>query len=112
MTETEYEIREFLWNGSSPFGTWFTALDALPAGKVTTALYRLQYGNFSNVESVGDGVFEYKIDFGPGYRIYFGRDVRTLIILLSGGTKKRQWRDIDRARFFWLEYKKMKRTGR
>jgi putative addiction module killer protein len=68
MTETEYEIRELFWNGSSPFGKWFAGLDALPAGKVTTALYRLQYGNFSNVESVGDGVFECKIDFGPGYR--------------------------------------------
>jgi len=112
MTEKEYEIREFLWNGSSPFGKWFTGLDALPAGKVTTALYRLQYGNFSNVESVGDGVFECKIDFGPGYRIYFGRHMRTLIILLSGGTKKRQWRDIEKAKLLWVEYKKMKRVGR
>ncbi len=112
MTETRYEIREFLWNGSSPFGEWFEGLDAVAARKITTALYRLQYGNFSNVESVGDGVFEHKIDFGPGYRIYFGRDFQTLIILLSGGTKKRQGRDIDKAKALWLEYKRIKGAGR
>ena len=107
----EYTVREFLREGSSPFADWFTDLDATAASKVTTALYRLEQGNFSNVQSVGGGVFEYKIDFGPGYRIYFGQDGNTLVILLCGGTKKTQQRDIARAKDFWQEYKAGKKSG-
>jgi putative addiction module killer protein len=58
----------------------------------------MEQGNFSNAKGVGEGVLEYKIDFGPGYRVYFGRDGDTIVILLTGGTKKRQQRDIDAAR--------------
>ena len=107
----EYKIKEFLKDEISPFGEWFKNLDAQAASKVTTALYRIQYGNFSNVKSVGSGVFEYKIDFGPGYRVYFGRDGNTLIILLCGGTKKRQQRDITQAKQFWQEYKSRRKLG-
>ena len=57
---------------------------------MTTALRRLELGNFSNVKGVGGGVFEYRIDFGPGYRVYFGKDGDAVVILLGGGTKKRQ----------------------
>ena len=71
---------------------------------------RLEQGNFSNVKPVGEGVLENKIDFGPGYRVYFGRDGDTLIILLCGGTKKRQQRDIERAIAYWRDYKQGKRT--
>jgi putative addiction module killer protein len=80
--------------GASPFAAWFGCLDAVAAAKVTTALRRLKLGNLSNVKGVGAGVFEYRIDFGPGYRVYFGKDGETLVILLGGGTKKRQERDI------------------
>lgn len=73
---------------------------------------RLRYGNLSNVRSLGGGVFEYKIDHGPCYRIYFGRDLKTLIILLSGGTKKRQGSDIEKAKVLWSEYRRQKRMGR
>ena len=58
----------------------------------------MEQGNLSNVKTVGEGVLEYRIDFGPGYRVYFGRDGDTLVILLTGGTKKRQQRDIEAAR--------------
>jgi putative addiction module killer protein len=108
---TEYQIKEFVREGSSLFQEWFDDLDSIAASKVTTALYRLQYGNFSNVRSVGSGVSEYKIDFGPGYRIYFGRDGYTLIILLTGGTKKTQSKDIEKAKIFWQEYKARKKHG-
>ena len=108
---TEYQIKEFVREGSSLFQEWFDDLDSIAASKVTTALYRLQYGNFSNVRSVGSGVSEYKIDFGPGYRIYFGRDGYTLIILLTGGTKKTQSKDIEKAKIFWQEYKAGKKHG-
>ena len=91
-------VREFLdRHGSSPFAKWFSALDATAAAKVTTALRRLELGNFSNVKGVGSGVLEDRIDFGPGYRVYFGKDGNTLVILLAGGTKKRQDRNGSRA---------------
>ena len=61
--------------------------------------------------AVGGGVFEYRIDFGPGYRIYFGRDGDTLFVLLSGGTKARQQRDIEAAGHLWREYGRRKRKG-
>lgn len=102
-------ILEFLErDGSSPFAKWFTGLDAIAAAKVTTALRRLELGNFSNVKGVGAGVFEHKIDFGPGYRVYFGKDGETLVILLGGGTKKTQDRDIVAAHGRWQDYKKRK----
>lgn len=107
----EYEIKEFVKEGSSPFGNWFGDLDSIAASKITTALYRLQYGNFSNVQPVGSGVSEYRIDFGPGYRIYFGQDGNTLVILLTGGTKKTQSKDIEKAKTFWQEYKAGKKQG-
>lgn len=108
---TEYQVKEFVREGSSLFQEWFDDLDSIAASKVTTALYRLQYGNFSNVRSVGGGVSEYKVDFGPGYRIYFGRDGYTLVILLTGGTKKTQSKDIEKAKIFWQEYKAGKKHG-
>jgi putative addiction module killer protein len=69
---------------------------------------RLALGNFSNVKGVGSGVFECRIDFGPGYRVYFGKDGENLVILLGGGTKKRQQRDIQAALANWREYKRRK----
>ena len=75
-----------------PFETWFAGLDAVAATKVTVALARLEQGNLSNAKGVGEGVLEYRIDWGPGYRVYFGRDGQVLVILLTGGTKKRQQR--------------------
>ena len=69
----------------------------------------MEHGNFSNVKDVGASVLECRIDFGPGYRVYFGKDGDVLIILLGGGTKKRQQRDIAAARRLWQEYRRRKR---
>jgi putative addiction module killer protein len=103
-------IREYLdKEGQSPFAKWFDDLDSAAAAKVTTALYRLEQGNISNVEGVGEGVLEYKIDFGAGYRIYFGKDGVELVILLGGGTKKKQNKDISLAKKKWHDYKQRKR---
>jgi putative addiction module killer protein len=66
-------------------------------------------GNLSNAKSVGGGIQEYRIDFGPGYRIYFGRDGERLVILLGGGTKKRQRDDVHRAQDLWTDYKQRKK---
>jgi putative addiction module killer protein len=95
--------------GRSRFGRWFNGLDPQAAAKITIALARLEQGNFSNVKSVGSGVFEYRIDFGPGYRVYFGREGDTLIILLSGGTKKGQQKDIATAQVDWADYKRRRK---
>jgi len=96
-------------DGSSPFGKWFTRIDPVAGAKVTTALYRMEQGNLSNVKPVGQGVAEYRIDFGPGYRIYIGQDGKKLVILLGGGTKKGQNSDIQLARKRWREYKTRKK---
>ena len=104
------EIKEYADSrGASPFGKWFAGLDARAAAKVAIAITRLELGNMSNVKGVGSGVQEYRIDFGPGYRIYFGRDGDTLVILLAGGTKKRQQKDIEAAQARWADYKARKR---
>jgi putative addiction module killer protein len=85
------EVREYITEaGKSPFRIWFSRLNVSAAAKVTTALERITQGNFSNVKTLGAGVSEYKIDFGPGYRIYFGKDGDTLVILVAGGSKKGQ----------------------
>lgn len=70
------------------------------------AVARLEQGNTSNVKGVGQGVLEYRIDFGPGYRVYFGWDGEALVILLTGGSKKRQQRDIETAIALWVDYKR------
>lgn len=98
--------------GKSAFARWFDGLDASAAAKVTTAIYRLGLGNFSSVKGVRSGVFEYRIDFGPGYRIYFGKDGDTLVILLGGSTKKRQQLAITAAVESWIAYKRRKREQR
>ena len=95
--------------GRSPFADWFEALDAQAAAKVAVVLARIGQGNLSNVKGVGVGVLEYRIDFGSGYRIYFGRDGNSLIILLAGGTKRRQQADIAAALARWSDYKMRKR---
>ena len=96
-------------HGNSPFGRWFSQLHADATARITTALYRMEQGNFSNAKSVGKGVFEYKVDFGSGYRIYFGQDGNVLVILLNGGTKKQQNRDIKLAQELWADYKARKK---
>ena len=104
------EIGEFVdAQGGSPFGRWVSRLDRHAAARVATALYRMEMGNLSNAKGVGGGVLEYRIDFGPGYRIYFGQDGDALIILLGGGTKVRQQRDIAAAVALWREYRRSKR---
>jgi putative addiction module killer protein len=103
------EVAEYLdANGRSPYAEWFDRLKAPAAAKVATAIARMAEGNLSNLKGVGGGVFEYRIDFGPGYRIYLGRDGDRLLVLLGGGTKKRQWRDISDALAQWQDYKRRK----
>jgi putative addiction module killer protein len=103
------ELRGYIEHGNRPFAVWFDRLDKAAAAKVAITLTRMENGNFSNVKGVGQGVFENRIDFGPGYRIYFGKDGNLLVILLCGGTKKRQERDIALAQARWADYKRRKK---
>jgi len=103
LTVVEY-VRE---DGSSPYRLWFDSLQALAAAKVATAVVRLELGNLSRVKWIG-AIGEYRIDRGPGYRIYLGKDGDRLIILLGGGTKQRQQTDIERAKAMWAEYRTRK----
>jgi len=106
----DVEVLEYLEpDGRSPYADWFNSLNAPTAAKVAVALARLSQGNFSNVKSVGSGVHEYRINFGPGYRIYFGKDGERLVLLLGGGTKKRQQRDVSGAIGCWQAYKQRKK---
>ena len=95
--------------GRHPFSEWFETLNTFAALKVRTAIARMENGNCSNVKPVGEGVSECKIYFGPGYRVYFGMDGENLIVLLGGGTKKRQNRDIEIAQRHWRNYRARKR---
>ena len=102
------ELREFLTSdGRSPFAQWLSALsDRRARAKIRVRLDRLQMGNPGDVKSAGSGVSELRIDYGPGYRIYFGRDGNTIVILLCGGTKKTQHQDILLAQTYWEDYKR------
>jgi putative addiction module killer protein len=104
------EVRQYIDRlGRNPFERWFEGLDDYVQARITVALGRVERGNFSAAKGVGAGVFELRLDFGPGYRVYFGKDGETLVILLGGGTKKRQQADIEEAQALWHEYKKRKR---
>jgi putative addiction module killer protein len=106
ITVEEY-LRE---DGTNPYKRWFDDLDAQSAAKVTTAKVRLGLGNTSSVKWF-DGIGEYIIDWGPGYRIYLAKDGDMLIVLFGGGTKRGQQRDIDQAKTLHTEYKARKKAA-
>lgn len=100
-----FEIREYVEDGCSPYAEWFDDLDNVTAERVDKYLRRLEQGNFGAVKALQQGLFEVRMDFGPGYRVYYGREGRTLIILLGGGSKRRQGQDIAAATERWKRYK-------
>lgn len=103
-----YKVEEYLReDGTSPYEEWFMRLDTIAAAKITVVKLKLEQGNLSNVKWFR-GIGEYRLDWGPGYRVYIGRDGERLIILLGGGTKKGQPKDIARALSLWEEYSERK----
>jgi len=104
----QFEIKEYLETRNSPFAEWFDSLDAVTAARVDKYIRRLEAGNFGAAKPLQEGVSELKLDFGPGYRVYFGRDGKTIIILLGGGTKRHQSADIATAIERWKRYKQSK----
>jgi putative addiction module killer protein len=96
--------------GKEPYTEWAESLDKNALVRIDARITRIEKtGNFGICEPVGDGVFELKLDFGPGYRIYFGYKTDAALVLLFGGHKKRQQKDIDKAHEYWREYLSLKR---
>ena len=104
------ELREYVdAQGYNHYRKWASKQDPSVRARVDKAVFRLGEGNFSSVKSEGQGVSALRLDFGPGYRVYFAQDGEQLVLLLVGGTKRRQQEDIELARRLWSEYKKRKR---
>jgi putative addiction module killer protein len=104
------EVVEYVGSdGRCLFAEWFDSLEIDVAARVSKAVDRMRDGNFGDHKAIGDGVTERRLDFGPGYRIYFGRDGVKLVILVGGGTKRRQSQDIKSAKEAWQEYKATKK---
>jgi putative addiction module killer protein len=104
------EIQEYLReDGSNPYKEWFDSLDTQAAKKIAVARSRLELGNTSNIKWLKGGIGEYKINWGPGYRIYLAQEGNQLVILFGGGTKQTQQADIETAKELYQEYKDRKK---
>ena len=103
-----FRILEYTEGEWSPFAEWFDKLDSVTAARVDRYVRRLESGNFGAAKALRDGVCELRLDFGPGYRVYYGRDGSTVIVLLGGGDKRRQTADIAAAVERWQRYKQTK----
>jgi putative addiction module killer protein len=93
--------------GKEPYSAWEDNLDKATRATIKTRLDRIRTGNLGDAKIIknGAGVWEMRVDYGPGYRIYFGKQTNTIVVLLIGGDKKSQDRDIAKAKRYWLEYK-------
>jgi putative addiction module killer protein len=111
MDEPVIEVFEYLTEaGRNPFREWLEALSDRDArARVRVRINRLRLGNFGDCKSVGGGVSELRISYGPGYRVYFGKVGNTVVILLCGGDKRTQVQDIERARNHWKSYQERAR---
>ena len=90
--------------GKVPFEEWLLSIkDRKARAIIRNRINRVRMGNMGDTESVGDGVFELRIHFGPGFRLYFGELEQVIVILLYGGIKRTQRRDIERAKEYWQE---------
>jgi len=95
--------------GQLPYSEWLKKFkDKKTQGIIRARLNRVRLGNFGDCEPVGEGVFELKIDYGPGFRIYIGMESNKIVILLCGGTKKSQKGDIKKAKEYWTDYRSRK----
>ena len=93
-------------DGMAPFSVWLAKLTKKNQARIISRLDRLEAGNFGDCKAVGAGVFELRFFFGSGYRVYYGLEGATLVLLLTGGDKKTQSKDIRKAKQYWSDYKK------
>ena len=99
-------------DGTDYFEKWLQRQGTEVRARILTRIDRVELGNFGDHKGVGKGVSELRIDFGPGYRVYYGLDRKSLVILLTGGAKRRQRRDIQKAQACWRAYREEKRHAR
>ena len=106
------EVHEYLTpDGKAPFSEWLNGLrDRKARARIMTRLNRVRLGNFGDCRPLGDSVFELRMMFGPGYRVYFGREDGRVVLLLCGGDKRTQRKDLIKARAAWMDYRR-KRDG-
>ena len=91
-------------NGKQPFVKWLDSLDSSIRGRIQQRILRLSIGNFGDFKFLDEGVYELRLDFGSGYRVYFGKDGDTIVVLISGGDKGTQNKDIKVAKKYWQDY--------
>lgn len=102
MKQVQYYKTE---GGKQPVQDWLAELDKVSRRKVLSSIERLALGAAKkNIRALGDGVFEIKIDYGPGFRVYFGETGKVMVVLLVGGDKSTQFRDIQKAKEYWRDY--------
>lgn len=103
------EVRHYVSNGKDFFGDWLKGLrDRMARAAILKRIDRVEDGNFGDHRSIGKGVWELRIHFGPGYRVYYGEDGPTIVLLLCGGDKSTQQADVHRARALWAQYRSLK----
>ena len=96
----------------NPFREWLGRLDRSVRARIQARIYRFETGNLGDHKSVGEGVHEARMSFGPGYRVYFGREGDELVLLLLGGDKGTQGKDIRQARVYWKAYQEAMSHGK
>ena len=105
IKDVPFVVREYVTSdGTSPFRKWLAGLALETRARVQARVFRFESGNLGDHKTVGDGVWEARLDFGPGYRVYFAKAGRTLILLLVGGDKRSQKKDINQAKQYWAQY--------
>ncbi|MFA7402808.1 MAG: type II toxin-antitoxin system RelE/ParE family toxin [Pelobacteraceae bacterium] len=105
MTDTHYRLEYYLEDdGRAPFTEWLSKLrDRNAHARISARLVRVKLGNFGIIKPLGDGVIELKIDYGPGYRVYYAMSGKTIVLLLIGGDKTTQTQDIKKAKAYWKQ---------
>lgn len=111
LSDTPMDLRHYLTAaGSDPFQEWLDALrDRAGRSVVLRRLDRLSGGNYGDCKPCREGVWELRIDFGPGYRVYYAVDSPTAVLLLFGGSKRGQAADIETAVRYWRDYRRRRR---
>jgi putative addiction module killer protein len=106
-------VREYVTaDGKNPFREWVRSLTKAVGARIQLRVQRFELGNLGDHKNVGEGVWEARVMFGPGYRIYFGKDGGSIIVLLAGGDKGSQTKDIALAQGFWRDYLGAKKHGK
>ena len=113
METFPYTISYYLTKtGGKPFKEWIDSLkDIVARQKVRIRLDRIRLGNLGKNRSIGEGVYELKIAHGPGYRVYYGLEKKAVVLLLLGGDKSSQKKDIAQAKIYWEDYKRRRSNG-